>query len=87
MALRIKYNLCVDCQKPVLFVKSCCVPYRPKQFNAKITPIFQVWPEANGATIKTAAVGRPHSNKNNDGANNDNIQLDVVWKSAYFGEV
>jgi hypothetical protein len=38
-----------------LFVESHYVPTRPKQFNAKITPVFQVWSEANRATIGTAA--------------------------------
>jgi len=32
--------------------KSDYVPTCPKHFNTKITPIFQVWSEANGANNK-----------------------------------
>jgi len=38
-----------------LFVRYQLVTTHPKQFNAKITPIFQIWSEANGTTIGTAA--------------------------------
>ena len=42
-------------QNPDLFVESHYVPPCPKHFNAKIRSVSLIWPEANGATIGTAA--------------------------------
>ena len=46
------------------------VPTRPKQYNVKITPSFEVCIEANKVTTETATVSGPHSTR-------------IAWLSEY----